>query len=123
VLPGAPGPRADGAHDACVGRLVRSLEGKDGVVRAHVEDGPGGAPRLCPHYDPERLPLPFAVGLSRAARRVVRQNLFVSLGRVAVLIPATLFGLNLGLAVLFHEGSTLVVVANALRLLVYRRDS
>ena len=66
--------------------------------------------------------LPFAVGLSRAARRVVRQNLFVSLGMVAVLIPATLFGLNLGLAVLFHEGSTLVVVANALRLLAYRKD-
>jgi Cd2+/Zn2+-exporting ATPase len=53
---------------------------------------------------------------------VVRQNLFVSLGMVAVLIPATLFGLNLGVAVLFHEGSTLVVVANALRLLAYRTD-
>ncbi len=66
--------------------------------------------------------LPFAVGLSRSAKRVIRQNLFVSLGMVAVLIPATLFGLNLGLAVLFHEGSTLVVVANALRLLAYRKD-
>ncbi|HEX8299669.1 MAG TPA: HAD-IC family P-type ATPase, partial [Rubricoccaceae bacterium] len=66
--------------------------------------------------------LPFAVGLSRASKRVIRQNLFVSLGMVAVLIPATLFGLNLGLAVLFHEGSTLVVVANALRLLAYRTD-
>jgi Cd2+/Zn2+-exporting ATPase len=66
--------------------------------------------------------LPFAVGLSRSARGVIRQNLVVSLGMVAVLIPATLFGLNLGLAVLFHEGSTLVVVANALRLLAYRRE-
>ena len=66
--------------------------------------------------------LPFAVGLSRSARRVIRQNLWMSLGMVAVLIPATLFGLNLGVAVLFHEGSTLVVVANALRLLAYRSD-
>ena len=32
----------------------------------------------------------------------------------------TLFGLNLGAAVVFHEGSTLLVVANALRLLAYR---
>ena len=64
--------------------------------------------------------LPFAVGLSRSARRVIRQNLWMSLGMVAVLIPATLFGLNLGIAVLFHEGSTLVVVFNALRLLAYR---
>ncbi|HLA63178.1 MAG TPA: heavy metal translocating P-type ATPase [Rhodothermales bacterium] len=66
--------------------------------------------------------LPFAVGLSRAARGVIRQNLVVSLGMVAILIPSTLLGLNLGLAVLFHEGSTLVVVANALRLLAYRKE-
>lgn len=67
--------------------------------------------------------LPFAVGLSRASKRIIRQNLFASLGMVAVLIPATLFGLNLGVAVLFHEGSTLIVVANALRLLAYRSDA
>lgn len=65
--------------------------------------------------------LPFAVALSRASRRIIRQNLFVSLGVVALLIPATLFGwAGIGLAVLVHEGSTLVVVANALRLLAYR---
>jgi len=34
-----------------------------------------------------------------------------------VLIPATIFGLGIGPAVLIHEGSTLIVVANALRLL------
>ena len=39
---------------------------------------------------------------------------------VAVLIPATMFGLNIGTAVLFHEGSTLLVVVNALRLLAYK---
>jgi Cd2+/Zn2+-exporting ATPase len=64
--------------------------------------------------------LPFAVGLSRAARAVIRQNLFIALGAVALLIPATLFGwAGLGLAVLIHEGSTIVVVLNALRLLAY----
>ena len=64
--------------------------------------------------------LPFAVALSRASRRIIRQNLWVSLGVVALLIPATLFGwAGIGLAVLVHEGSTLVVVINALRLLAY----
>lgn len=64
--------------------------------------------------------LPFAVALSRASRRIIRQNLWVSLGVVALLIPATLFGwAGMGLAVLVHEGSTLVVVINALRLLAY----
>ena len=39
---------------------------------------------------------------------------------VAFLIPATIFGMSMGVAVLFHEGSTLLVVANALRLLAFR---
>jgi Cd2+/Zn2+-exporting ATPase len=65
--------------------------------------------------------LPFAVGLSRQARRVIRQNLVASLGVVAFLVPAALFGLvGIGVAIIFHEGSTLVVVANALRLLGYK---
>ena len=64
--------------------------------------------------------LPFVIGLSRSTNRIIRQNLWISLGMVAVLVPATLFGLNLGAAVVFHEGSTLLVVANALRLLAYR---
>ncbi len=63
--------------------------------------------------------LPFAVGLSRSTSRIIKQNLWVSLGVVAVLIPATILGLNIGTAVLFHEGSTLLVVINALRLLAY----
>ena len=44
----------------------------------------------------------------------------MSVGVVTVLIPATIFGLNIGTAVLFHEGSTLLVVVNVLRLLAYR---
>ncbi len=66
--------------------------------------------------------LPFAVGLSRQARRIIRQNLIASLGVVILLIPMALFGLvGIGIAIVFHEGSTLVVVANALRLLGYER--
>ncbi|MCX5126625.1 heavy metal translocating P-type ATPase [Streptomyces sp. NBC_00347] len=63
--------------------------------------------------------LPFITGLSRRASRIIRQNLWLSLGIVAVLVPATALGLGIGPAVLVHEGSTLVVVANALRLLRY----
>lgn len=66
--------------------------------------------------------LPFAVGLSRQTSRIIRQNLWFSLGMVAFLVPATVFGLRMGAAVLFHEGSTLLVVFNALRLLAYRAD-
>jgi Cd2+/Zn2+-exporting ATPase len=64
--------------------------------------------------------LPFAVALSRASRCIIRQNLWVSLGVVALLIPVTLIGwAGIGVAVLIHEGSTIVVVLNALRLLAF----
>lgn len=63
--------------------------------------------------------LPFAVDLSRRTRRIILQNVFVSLGVVALLVPATIMGLGIGAAVAFHEGSTLIVVFNALRLLAY----
>ena len=63
--------------------------------------------------------LVFSVTMSRKASAIIRQNLWVSLGVVAILIPATLSGLGIGPAVAMHEGSTLVVVFNALRLLLY----
>ncbi len=64
--------------------------------------------------------LPFAVGLSRASRRIIKQNLGVSLGVIAILIVTSLTGvMELPGAVVFHEGSTIIVVLNALRLLRY----
>ena len=64
--------------------------------------------------------LPFVIGLSRASKRIITQNIWISMGVVALLVPATILGFtNIGLAVIFHEGSTLVVVLNALRLLAY----
>lgn len=65
--------------------------------------------------------LPFAIALSRKAHQIVKQNLWISLGVVALLLPATIFGwANIGIAVVFHEGSTIVVVLNALRLLAFK---
>ncbi|WP_335965025.1 heavy metal translocating P-type ATPase [Galbibacter sp. PAP.153] len=66
--------------------------------------------------------LPFAIGLSRKAKAIIRQNLWVSLGVVVFLIPATIMSwASIGIAVAIHEGSTLVVVINALRLLAYKK--
>lgn len=65
--------------------------------------------------------LPFAIGLSHRARAIIRQNLYVSLSVIAGLVVVTVTGVaGIGIAVIVHEGSTLVVVANALRLLAYR---
>jgi Cd2+/Zn2+-exporting ATPase len=65
--------------------------------------------------------LPFAVGLGQAASRIIRQNLAISLGVVLLLIFTSVTGLfGLSLTVVLHEGSTLVVVANALRLLGFK---
>ncbi len=63
--------------------------------------------------------LPFVIGLSRQTSRIIRQNLWLSLGMLAFLVPATVLGLRLVPTVVLHEGSTLLVVFNALRLLAY----
>jgi Cd2+/Zn2+-exporting ATPase len=65
--------------------------------------------------------LPFAVGIGRAARGIVRQNVALSMGMVFVLIPLAVAGaVPIWLAVILHEGSTVAVVLNSLRLLAYR---
>ncbi|KXP03297.1 heavy metal translocating P-type ATPase [Tsukamurella pseudospumae] len=61
--------------------------------------------------------LPFAVRLSRRTSRIIRQNLIAALGIVVFLVIVTFLGMPMGPVVFIHEGSTLIVVANALRLL------
>jgi Cd2+/Zn2+-exporting ATPase len=68
--------------------------------------------------------LPFAVGLSRASRRIIRQNLVIAMGVAGLLVLAAVVGVvELSGAVVLHEGSTVLVVLNALRLLGYDDDS
>lgn len=62
--------------------------------------------------------LPFAIGLGRATRRIIIQNLAIAMTVIVVLGVIALGGwAGIGPVVLFHEGSTLLVVMNALRLL------
>jgi len=67
--------------------------------------------------------VPTALRLSRRARRIIRQNLFVSLGTVVLLISFALAQkIKLSFGVVGHEGSTVLVVLNGLRLLRLRPD-
>ena len=65
--------------------------------------------------------IPFAIGLARQSRKVVWQNLTFSMAVIVILI-ASAFGANLPLpiGVFGHEGSTVLVVLNGLRLLSYK---
>jgi Cd2+/Zn2+-exporting ATPase len=59
-----------------------------------------------------------AFRLSQRARRIIRQNLVISLGTVVVLVTFAMLGkIPLTIGVVGHEGSTVVVVMNSLRLL------
>jgi Cd2+/Zn2+-exporting ATPase len=63
-----------------------------------------------------------AVHLSRRCRAIIRQNLAISLGVVVLLALSALGSLiPLPIGVMGHEGSTVVVVLNSLRLL-WRRE-
>jgi Cd2+/Zn2+-exporting ATPase len=67
--------------------------------------------------------LSFAVGLSRATQRIIKQNLIIALGVIGLLILAAMAGvIPLSIAVVFHEGSTVAVALNALRLLAWKEQ-
>jgi Zn2+/Cd2+-exporting ATPase len=65
--------------------------------------------------------LPGALHLARRARAIIRQNLAFAFGVMATLMLLAIAGdIALPLGVVGHEGSTLIVVANGLRLLTRR---
>lgn len=61
----------------------------------------------------------FARELSERARLVIRQNIIISLGTIGVMaiLTLTMSHLHLSVGVAAHEGSTVIVVLNSLRLL------
>jgi len=62
--------------------------------------------------------LPYAVALSQRTRRTIIQNLVFSLAVIVILVISALTaGISLPLGVVGHEGSTIIVVLNGLRLL------
>ena len=65
-----------------------------------------------------------AYELSRRAKTIIRQNIAIALGTVIVMaLLAVTRGIPLSLGVVAHEGSTVVVVLNSLRLLFLRSSS
>lgn len=63
------------------------------------------------------MSLPFAVWLSRRACKRMRESMALAFGVIGLLVLFSFLGLPLWLGVIGHEGSTLLVVLNGLRLL------
>ena len=62
--------------------------------------------------------IPEAILLSRSTMRVIRQNLVIALGTVALLLAGVLGGIiTMGSGMLIHEASLLLVVLNSVRLM------
>jgi Cd2+/Zn2+-exporting ATPase len=71
------------------------------------------------HDDLNRIP--WSIGLARRVKRIMIANLaFATIVIAALALVTVAMGIPLSLGVLGHEGSTLLVVANSLRLLAHR---
>lgn len=65
--------------------------------------------------------IPYSIRLSKKMRTTIKQNIVFALAVIAVLIISNLFqSINLPLGVVGHEGSTILVILNGLRLLGYK---
>jgi len=65
--------------------------------------------------------IPYVLGLGRKTRRTLTINLAIAFGAIALMVGTILLrGIPLPLAVIGHEGSTVLVSLNGLRLLGFR---
>ncbi len=66
--------------------------------------------------------LPHALGLTQATASNMKQNIIIAVGTVLILLAALFFSewMNMSIGMLVHEGSILVVILNAMRLLRFK---
>lgn len=68
------------------------------------------------------LQIPFSLSISKRTEKIVLQNIIFSVTVIILLIISNLLQtINLPLGVIGHEGSTILVILNSLRLLRYRK--
>lgn len=107
----------DGINDAPA--LAAATVGM-AVVSTPADAAAGAADVLCLNRDPISS-TPYLLAMAYQTRKIVAQNMVLAAGSVLALVLPTVCGLvPLWLAVSLHEGTTVLVALNSLRLLAAR---
>ena len=105
-------------RDASTGRLGASRE----TFRVLPDPGEGAAKQGNMGDDLHNIPYPYVVDLSRQTRKTLIVHLGFAMTMIVIMIGGIFaYAMPLPLAVVGHEGGTVLVSLNDLRLLLYRR--